>query len=144
MEFGLFDESYSPGYNEENDLMMRANRCGYRAALANRAWVYHAGEVSFSSSQSPKQLQEEKNAALLNERYPEYKPSVQRYCNGAHFQAELLLAGLLPDREGRLDLVFDLSNIGPHHNGTFVASKRLLERASKLWPQFNLYVMISE
>lgn len=144
IEFGLFDESYSPGYNEENDLMMRANRCGYRAALANRAWVYHAGEVSFSSSPFPKQLQEEKNAELLHERYPEYKPSVQRYCKGARFQAELLLAGLLPDREGRLDLVFDFSNIGPHHNGTFVVSKRLLERASKLWPQFNLYAMISE
>ena len=143
-EFGLFDEAYSPGYNEENDLMMRANRCGYRAALANRAWVYHAGEVSFSSSQFPKQLQEEKNAALLNERYPEYKPSVERYSNGAHFQAELLLAGLLPDQAGRLDLLFDLSSLELYHNGTFLASKKIVERAAKLWPQFNLHVMTSE
>jgi len=143
-EFGLFDESYSPGYNEENDLMMRANRCGYRAALANRAWVYHAGEMSFSRSQFPKQLQEEKNAALLNERYPEYAPSVERYRNGAHFQAELLLAGLLPDKEGRLDLVFDLSSLELYHNGTFLASKKIVERAATLWPQFNLYVMTSE
>ncbi|HTC37037.1 MAG TPA: glycosyltransferase [Bryobacteraceae bacterium] len=143
-EFGLFDEAYSPGYDEENDLMMRANRCGYRAALANRAWVYHAGGVSFSSSQFPTELQEEKNAAVLNTRYPEYKPSIERYCNSAYFQAELLLGGLLPDQEGRLDLVFDLSSLGQHHNGTFLASKKIVEKAAKLWPQFNLYVMTSE
>jgi GT2 family glycosyltransferase len=143
-EFGLLDESYGAGYNEENDLMMRANRCGYRAALANRAWVYHVGEVSFSSSQFPKQLQEEKNAALLNKRYPEYRPCIRRYFNGAHFEAEQMLAGLLPDSAGRLDLVFDLSSLGPYHNGTFVASKKVLQRASRLWPQFNLHVMTSE
>ncbi len=143
-EFGLFDEMYTPGYNEENDLMMRANRCGYRAALANRAWVYHAGEVSFSNSHFPKQVREERNAAILNERYPEFKPSVERYCNGAHFQAELLLAGLLPDRQGRLDLLFDLSSLELYHNGTFLASKKIVEKAARLWPQFNLYVMTSE
>ena len=47
-EFGLLDEIYGRGYNEENDLIMRANRCGYRAALANHAFVYHFGEASFS------------------------------------------------------------------------------------------------
>jgi GT2 family glycosyltransferase/glycosyltransferase involved in cell wall biosynthesis len=143
-EFGLLDEAYSPGYDEENDLMMRANRCGYRAALANRAWVYHAGGVSFSSSLFPTELQEEKNAAVLNTRYPEYTPSIERYCNSAHFQAELLLAGLLPDQEGRLDLVFDLSSLELYHNGTFLASKKIVEKAAKLLPQFNLYVITSE
>jgi GT2 family glycosyltransferase/glycosyltransferase involved in cell wall biosynthesis len=143
-EFGLLDGVYSPGYNEENDLMMRANRCGYRVALANRAFVYHIGEASFSQSQSPKHLQEEKNAAVLNQRYPEYQPSVQRYFDGAHFQAEQVLAGLLPDRAGRLDLLFDFSSIGLYYNGTFLASKTLLERAAKFWPQFNIHVMTSE
>jgi GT2 family glycosyltransferase len=143
-EFGLLDELYGPGYDEENDLMMRANRCGYRAALANRAWVYHVGEASFSGSGFSKQLQEEKNAALLNQRYPEYKPSIRRYLNGAHFEAEQLLAGLRPDRDGRLDLVFDFTSLGPYHNGTFVASKKVLERASKLWPQFNVHVIASQ
>ena len=46
-EFGLMDEIYGRGYNEENDLIMRANRCGYRAVLANHAFVYHFGEASF-------------------------------------------------------------------------------------------------
>ncbi|HTW65664.1 MAG TPA: glycosyltransferase [Bryobacteraceae bacterium] len=143
-EFGLLDEAYRPAYNEENDLMLRANRCGYRAALANRAWVYHIGEASHAGSPFSKRGQETKNAALLNERYPEYKPSIRRYFKGAHFEGELALAGLLPDVGGRQDLLFDFSSFGLYHNGTFVASKKVLQRASKLWPQFNLYVMISE
>jgi GT2 family glycosyltransferase/glycosyltransferase involved in cell wall biosynthesis len=144
MEFGLFDESFGGGYNEENDLMMRANRCGYRAAIANRAFIYHIGEASFSNSSSPKQLRQERNAAILDERYPEYTPSVERYLNSAHFQAELLMTGLIPDARGKLDLVFDLSSLGLYHNGSFLASKKILEAAPRLWPQFNLYVMASQ
>ena len=37
--FGLFDESYSPGYNEENDFVCRINRYGYSAVSANHAFV---------------------------------------------------------------------------------------------------------
>jgi len=148
-EFGYFDESYNLNYGAGadlivTDLIMRANRCGFRAALANRAFVYHACERSFSSSGSPKQAQEEVNAAKLNERYPEYVPSVQKYIDGSHYQAERLLATLIPDRGGRVDLVFDLSNLGPVHNGTFEAVKQILLRAEKSWSSlFNLYVMAS-
>jgi GT2 family glycosyltransferase len=144
-EFGLFDEAYSPGYNEENDLIMRANRCGYRAALANRAWAYHVGEASFSTSASPKQVHEERTSRLLNQRFPEYMPSIRRYFRSERYEAEQLLVGMLPaDREGPLDLLFDLSSMGPLHNGTFVASKKILEGATRLWPQFNLHVMVSD
>ncbi len=143
-EFGFFDEAYGQGYNEENDLIMRANRCGYRAALANRAFVFHVGESSFSLSPSPKKEQEERNSALLKKRYPEYAPSVHKYFSGVHYQAERLVSGLLPDREGRLDLVFDFSSVGPYHNGTIEACKEILVRAAKTWRQFNLYVMASD
>lgn len=143
-EFGLFDEIYGQGYNEENDLIMRANRCGYRAALANHAFVYHTGETSFSTSSHPKQVQEEKNAALLKNRYPEYAPSVSKYFNGEHYQAERLMGGLLEDRAGRLDIVFDFSSVGPYHNGTFEASKEILVRAADTWHKFNIHVMASE
>jgi GT2 family glycosyltransferase len=143
-EFGIFDESYGQGYNEENELIMRANRCGYRAALANHAFVYHVGESSFSISASPKHIQEEKNAALLKRRYPEYAPSINKYFDGVHCQAERLVAGMLPDPGGRLDLVFDFSSVGLYHNGTFEACKEILFRATKTWRQFNLYVMASD
>jgi GT2 family glycosyltransferase len=142
-EFGLLDEAYGHGYNEENDLIMRANRCGFRAALANHGFVYHFGESSFSSSSAPKSLHEVKNAALLNERYPEYLPSVQRHFSSPVHEAERLLTGLLPDRDGRLDLVFDLSSLGPYHNGTFEAAKEFLVRAPASWKQFNIHAIAS-
>jgi len=143
-EFGLFDGVYGQGYNEENDLIMRANRCGYRAALANHAFVYHIGESSFSVSESPKQVREETNAALLSTRYPEYISNIGKYLESAHYQAECLLTGLLPDRDGRLDLLFDFSSVGPYYNGTFEASKEILSRAVNTWGDFNIHVMVSE
>ena len=45
--FGVFDEIYGAGYNEENDLVMRAGRRGYRSVLANHAFVWHKGSASF-------------------------------------------------------------------------------------------------
>ncbi len=142
-EFGFLDEAYGKGYDEENDFVMRANRCGYRAALANHAWVYHVGGASFS--QTPEgNVHKEKNVALLNQRYPEFKANVDVYENGPHYEAELLLAGLLPDSQGRRDLLFDFTSVGPYHNGTFTAAKEILARAVTQWPQFNLYVMGTE
>jgi GT2 family glycosyltransferase len=44
--FGFLAACYGSGYHEENDLIVRANRCGFRAAMANRAFVYHLGEAS--------------------------------------------------------------------------------------------------
>ena len=144
-EFGLFDEAYGHGYNEENDLIMRANRCGYRAALANHAFVYHIGEASFSRSESPKEELEKRNSKLLLERYPEYTRSIDKYFSGVHFQAEEMLTALLPDSEGRLDLVFDFSSMGTYHNGTFEAGKCILRAALEVWQKyFHIYVMASE
>jgi GT2 family glycosyltransferase len=144
-EFGLFDEAYGKGYNEENDLVMRANRCGYRAALANRAYVYHLGESSFSVSETPKSVHEERNAALLASRYPEYLEHVHAYLRSGHYRAEILLRGLLKDSHSRYDIVFDFSTFGPYHNGTFEAAKQILIHAAESWRDiFNIYVLIDE
>jgi GT2 family glycosyltransferase len=144
-EFGLFDEIYGRGYNEENDLVMRANRCGYQAALANHAFVYHIGEASFSSSDTPREELEKRNSALLVARYPEYSRSIEKYFSGLHYQAETMLSALLPDSEGRRDLVFDFTSMGTYHNGTFAAAKCILQAAAAEWEKhFNIYVMVSE
>lgn len=144
-EFGLMDEIYGRGYNEENDLVMRANRCGYQAALANHAFVYHFGEASFGVSDSPREELEKRNSALLVERYPEYPRSISKYFEGVHYQAETMLPALLPDSEGKLDLVFDFSSMGTYHNGTFAAAKCILEAALEQWQKyFHIYAMVSE
>jgi GT2 family glycosyltransferase len=143
-EFGLFDECYGRGYSEENDLIMRANRCGYQVALANHAFVYHIGESSFSASSSSKNILETNNAALLNDRFPEYLPNVMEYFESPQCEAERLLTGMLTDSSGRRDIVFDFSSVGAYHAGTFEAAKEILIRAAKCWRRFNIYVMTSE
>ena len=131
-EFGLFSLDYGRGYNEENDYICRANRCGYRAALANHAFVYHEGEASFAAT-GGKAAEEARNAARLDAAYPEYRPAVAAYDAEPETEAEALLTALLPDADGRLDLAFDFSSIGPHFNGTFEAAKALLATFAQRW-----------
>lgn len=142
-EFGVFDEAYGAGYNEENDLIMRANRAGFRAAAANQAFVYHVGEVSFASSGTRHAVHEVRTSALLHERYPEYLPAVLKYEASPHYEAERVLVGLVPDRHARRDLVFDFSSVGTHHAGTFEVAKEVLRRAPRQWPDFNIHVLAS-
>lgn len=143
-EFGGFDSAYGQGYNEENDLIMRANRCGYRAALANWSFVWHAGEASFSKTSKSRVEREERNARILNARYPEYVSSIQSYMNSATFKAERMVGGSLqlhsPTRIG-----FDFSDFGSYCNGTFEAGIRLLEAAIDSWPpEIQMVVFMEE
>ena len=126
-EFGLFDPIYGGGYNEETDLILRANRRGYRAVLANHAFVYHLGSQSFSLTTTSPLERERENRAVLLARYPTYARAVERYFAGAEFAAQSLLAGVLADAEGRRGVLFDASYMGAFHNGTFEMNRRLLE-----------------
>jgi GT2 family glycosyltransferase len=132
-DFGGFDPAYGKGYNEENDLICRANQYGYRAALANHAFTWHQGEQSFSLD-GGKALRDAENARLLNSRYPDYLPRVWAYFDSPEYMAERVLAGLRPTAAFRQSLGFDFSHFGPYHNGTFEAGKRLLEAAAQTWP----------
>jgi glycosyltransferase involved in cell wall biosynthesis len=122
---------------------MRANRCGFRAALANHAFVYHVGERSFSGSDSPKATLETRNLKLLTSRYPEYEQSVGQYLCGGQYQAERLLTGLVPDDRGRLDVAFDFSSVGTYHTGTSEMSTEVLKRAAARWTSSNIFVIAS-
>lgn len=133
-EFGLFDPIYGRGYNEENDLVMRANRYGYRAVIANRAFVWHQSEASFSQTGGGRAALEEQNAAILASRFPEYPRLIHAYFSSQAYRAETLLEGLCPDADGRLAIAFDFSSFGTYHNGTFEAGKRLLAAALACWP----------
>ena len=89
-EFGMLDEIYGHGYDEENDLIMRANRCGYRALLANRAFTYHKGSGSFTAEK--KSIQQHRNSKILSSRYPEYTSSIQHHMTSPQFYGETILS----------------------------------------------------
>jgi len=66
----LFDFiNFGKGYGEENDFCLRATALGWRHILAADTFVFHEGEVSFSSASSAK-----KNiaAATMRRLHPEY------------------------------------------------------------------------
>ncbi len=117
-EFGLFDEAYGAGYNEEIDFVRRINRCGYRAVLANHAYVHHVGEASFSQSGLSRAERNDANLAILLERYPEAPKTIQLYFDGPDYQAQRLLGGLVPSADGRLNVLFDCRKLELYHSGT--------------------------
>jgi GT2 family glycosyltransferase len=144
-EFGGFDEIYGAGYNEENDLVMRAARCGYRVVLANHALVWHVGSASFAESPIRKDEWERKNRAILDQRYPEYGRHTAEFYDSPETVAERLLACLIPDEDGRLDLALDFSSFRADFNGTTQAGHQLLRVANRLWgKRYRLFVICAQ
>lgn len=144
-EFGYFDEAYGGGYNEENDLVMRASRLGYRAVLANHAFVWHQGEASLGATEtSNKQLVELANRKILLARYPEYQQLVDWWFHGVEHTAEQLISTIVPRANGKLDVALDFSSFGPFHSGTHKAGLQLLQHSAPLQKKFNLFVLAAK
>ena len=118
VDHGALREDFGLGYEEENDLVMRAGKVGKRAILVNRAFAFHAGSASFSLTDIDIGAHKHANLQRMVADHPEFLPLVRRYEESAHFRAERLMTGLLPDAQGRLRVCFDLTGMGQHHNGT--------------------------
>jgi GT2 family glycosyltransferase len=125
--FGFLDPEFGVGYEEENDLIFRANKVGYRAVLVNNAFAYHAGSASFSLLDMDLPAHQGANLQKMVQRHAEFLPLVRRYEGSAHFRAEALLSHVLPTASGRLKLVFDLSSVGPNFNGTNEMSMAIID-----------------
>ncbi|MFZ4545769.1 MAG: glycosyltransferase [Saprospiraceae bacterium] len=110
--FGGLREDFGVGYEEENDLVIRANKVGYRAALANHSFAYHAGSASFNLLDMDLQTHQNDNLEKMCADHPEFLPLVRRYESSAHFRAEALLSGLLRSQSGLISVVMDLSGLG--------------------------------
>lgn len=140
-EFGVFDEAYGRGYDEENDLVMRASRCGYRSVIANRAYVWHKGEASFGAEADSKEQIQDANHAILSARYPEYDGLIEAWREGVEYRAERLLSALTPGPDGRLSIAFDFSNFGLYHSGTQKAGIQLLKSAVGWRDRFQIFAL---
>jgi GT2 family glycosyltransferase len=115
---GGLRRDFGVGYEEENDLVMRAGMLGTRAVIVNRAFAYHAGSASFSLKDLDLSTHKHGNLLKLTAYHPQFLPLVSRYENSPHYRAERILAGLLKDQDGRIKVAFDLSGMGQHYNGT--------------------------
>jgi FkbM family methyltransferase len=137
--FGRLDEIYGKGYNEENDYAMRAGRCGFRAALANWAFAFHRGEVSFSQSEKRREEREAENRHILDERYPEYGRLLTAYFGSARYAAE----GFLTTLQGpKIRLAIDATSVSSNHNGTILLAVKLIESFSRHYHKtFDIFVV---
>lgn len=143
--FGLLDPEFGIGYEEENDLILRANKVGYRAALANKAFVYHAGTASFGLLSLNVATQREANLQKMAQRHQEFLPLIRRYEDSSHFRAERLLQYVLPQPSGTRRLVIDLSSVGPDHNGTNEMSIAIVEALHERHAsRFEIHVLCSQ
>lgn len=77
LDVGYFDDKkWHKGYCEENDFCLRAANLGWRHVLSTDVFVEHHGSVSFASSKARRVTE---NLALLNQMYPDYAITVQRF-----------------------------------------------------------------
>ena len=71
-----FDPAFGRGYGEEVDFCCKLSSKGWQHLLATDVFVYHEGGVSFGSEASERKINAQK---LVDQRYPDYSESVQRW-----------------------------------------------------------------
>lgn len=53
---GGFDEAFTPGYFDDDDLSMKIARAGYELAVARNSFIYHVGSQSFAKKEGVESL----------------------------------------------------------------------------------------
>jgi GT2 family glycosyltransferase/glycosyltransferase involved in cell wall biosynthesis/SAM-dependent methyltransferase len=114
-EVGLFDEeNFGQGYGEEDDLVLRARAQGWKMAIADDVYIYHAQSKSYSSDQ--RHALSERAGKILRSKHGEKIIS-----QGVHFcQENLVLEGI----RARAQVTFDRDKC--LHRGDQFRGKRLL------------------
>ncbi len=136
--FDLFDEVYSPGYNEENDFVCRINRYGYSALAANWAYVFHHESASFGPRRA---ALEASHRRILLERFPEYERTVSEYASFHVDPVDVFAHAWAPHRPR---ILFDLFHLEAKFSGTSDFALNLLREVHRLLEaDFDLYVGIS-
>lgn len=75
---GYFDApTFGRGYSEENDWSLRARKAGFRNILVPNLFVRHDHGASYLPAEKRQLLK--RNLAIVEERYPGYRQSVQDY-----------------------------------------------------------------
>jgi len=127
--YGLFDEVYSPGYDEENDFSMRINRYGYSVVVSNYAYVFHWETKSFSQEQ--KIRLNKQNEGMLLKRYPYYREVVSKYIdyqmNPIEYFAEFIDDSFYEKKK----ILFSLLDLQAVCNGTSEYALNLLKEFVK-------------
>lgn len=141
-KFGLLDEIYGLGYNEENDFCMRINQYGFNVVMANRAFVFHFESKSFGDTKNELEL---KNRRTLLERYPYYDVIVQQYFSHSidplEYYADLIVDNIYEKKR----LLFSLYEIPASYNGTAQYGLTIYKKFYQLFSnKYDIHVLIND
>ena len=125
--YGLFDEVFGAGYNEENDFCLRVNALGFSSVIANRALVFHVGSASFGEHE---RALESTNAAILQRRYPFYLRAVADFV-ATGYAAIDQFADLIVDPSSSRRVLIDLYHMSHFMNGSTKNILSFLEYLSR-------------
>lgn len=65
-ELGGLDEEFTPGYYEDDDISMRISKAGFKLAVCNNAFIYHAGSQSFAHREGLEEIVERNYQYFVN------------------------------------------------------------------------------
>ncbi len=139
--YGLFDEIYGLGYNEENDFCMRINQYGWNVVSANKVYVYHYESKSFGTKRAELDA---KNHKILIDRYPYYDSIVQSYftrkMSPIDYFADLIDKEFYKKRR----ILISLYNLPPVFNGTSIFELSFLKYFQKEFSdKYDIYILIN-
>ncbi len=142
--FNTLDEIFGKGYEEENDLIMRANKVGYLAALINTSFAYHHGSASFLLVTDSLDSDKNNNLKIMSEKHPEFLPLVREYENSPAFISEKLLGNIL-SVDGKHNIIFDLRRMWLSHNGTTRSTRDMIKSVCLAGAEkFNFFALCSD
>jgi GT2 family glycosyltransferase len=119
--YGLFDEIYGKGYNEENDFVMRLNEFGFSAVSSNYSWVYHHEGRSFGDRKKDLNA---KNQKILLSRYPHYLNSIHNYLESEINPVDYFSGEIVIKKRPKVLLVS--YNFSTNLNGTTLSTLNLV------------------
>lgn len=139
--YGVLDEAYGHGYNEENDFCMRINQYGYNVVMANRAYVYHFESKSFGSRKEELELI---NRGLLLKRYPHYPNIVNWYFNKEMNPVDYFADMLVENVYKKKRILYSLYELPSAFNGTAEYGLSLLNAFLELYGnKYDIHILTS-
>jgi glycosyltransferase involved in cell wall biosynthesis len=135
---GYLDPVFSPGYDEENDWVMRAQAMGFMAKRANHAFVYHLGSQSFREEKLKLQ---KRNALVLAQRHPHYAVQVQRFHHT--LDAQFVAHAVRVESTGKLRVALDMRHLPRMQVGTGTYAVALARSLAAL-PEIELTMIVRE
>jgi GT2 family glycosyltransferase/glycosyltransferase involved in cell wall biosynthesis len=80
---GLLDEVYGMGFFEDDDYCRRVEQAGFKIVIADDVFVHHHLSASFNAlGQDEKQAQMQRNKAIYEQRWGQWRPHVYRDAPG--------------------------------------------------------------